>query len=134
MNNRLTPKQKKFVDSYCEAIIEKDGQSRTLGSLLQEAGYTFSTSRQPAKILNTKAMQLAIEDKLAPYNEDIKTAYSKAVEAIKTLDYTKQPAQVIANVISVLDRIMRLNEGKATSHSISRQLKIISYKDYQDEI
>ena len=89
---------------------------------------------QPKKILESQAMKMAIEDKLAPYNEDVNKAYSKAIEAIKEVDYTKQPAQVIANVLGILDRIMRLNEGKATSHSVSQQLKIISYKDYSDEI
>lgn len=104
-----TPKQQKLIKLLMENY-GKQGETKSLGELLLEAGYSEETAKNPKLILSSPTIEDGIKDFLNQLDDKRRLALTKITE--RKLD--KAPAREVAYVLDILTKNFQLLSGGAT--------------------
>lgn len=111
----LTPKQQKLI----EMIVEnsgKRGKTKSLGSMMIEAGYSEETAKNPKQILNEE-----MKEELAPILLRMDEVRSRALANITDKKLEEANARDNAYIADLLTKNIQLLGGKPTE---STEVKI----------
>ena len=118
----LTPKQQKFVDLLIENYGRK-GKTKTLGSLMIEAGYSESSATNPKIIINEEMMEA-----IGPVIDKMESIRTKALDAITDEKLEASNPRDNIYIVDTLTKNIQLLSGKETD----RQGIVIQTVDYKD--
>lgn len=107
-----TPKQEKLIKLLLDNMGEI-GETKTLGSLLKEAGYSESIQRNPYLILQSDVIQEAI----SPVVKDLEELRNKCLNELKARDFEDEPMRDVVKAIDVFTKNHQLLTGNSTENN-----------------
>jgi hypothetical protein len=107
----LTPKQNKVIEQVLEDIGKK-GNTKTLGEIMYNAGYSKAIQKNPALIMNSPRIQ----EHLKPFVKKLEAKKVMALNELTKAKVRKAGARDIAGVIDILVKNEQLLKGGATEH------------------
>ena len=104
-----TPKQEKFIKLLSENL-GKSGDTKTLGEIMLEAGYSESMARSPSQVMASEAVQEGISEFVKMLDDKRRLALTKITEA----KLEKTNAYQLALVTDLLNKNHELLTGGNT--------------------
>jgi len=106
-----TPKQEKLITLLLENYGNKD--TRPLGELLLEAGYSPASAKNPKIVIDSKEVQ----DGIAKVAEDINYLRQKAIAELRKRDIKKEPYRDVVKAIDIYTKNHQLLSGGETERA-----------------
>jgi len=104
-----TPKQEKLITLLIENY-GKGKNTKTLGKLLIEAGYSKESAHNPQLIMEADVIQNALQDFIETMEKKRRSALNHMTEE----KFRKAPAKELAYVTDILTKNVQLLTGKDT--------------------
>ena len=113
-----TPKQKKLIKLLSENVREL-GDTKTLKSLLMEAGYKESTAESPSRIIEP------IQEELDPIVNEIEKARNRAVKKLADKEEDASYGELIRGIKELTDKheLLTGNPTERKEHDLSEEAK-----------
>ena len=116
----MTPKQEKLINIITENY-NNPNNTKLLGEMLLEAGYTEITSREPNKILESETIQEGIK----PVVNQLESIRQKALNALEKKDPSREQFRELASVIDVITKNIQLLSDKPTDINKNQELELL---------
>jgi phosphoserine phosphatase len=107
-----TPKQEKLLKLIMENY-GKPGETKSLGSLMIEAGYSEESSKNPKLILQSEYLK----DKLDDWAKMLDDKRRMAITQITEEKLVKSSARDLAQIVTTLNKDFQLVSGGATERT-----------------
>ncbi len=108
-----TPKQEKLVTLLLENYGRPD--TRPLGELLLEAGYSENSAKNPKLIIEGKEVQEA----LSLVADDLDHLRQRAINELKARDIEKEPYRDVIKAVDILTKNHQLLTGGETERNLT---------------
>jgi len=116
----MTPKQEKLINLISENLGNPEN-TRTLGELMLEAGYSESMSKSPYQIIGSETIQEGIK----PIIDQLEEIRQKAIVALKEKDPTGEPYKDIASVLDTITKNIQLLSDKPTEINKNQEVELL---------
>jgi len=107
-----TPKQEKLIKLLMDNY-GKQGETKSLGELMIEAGYTKESAKNPKLILDSPVIQEGVEDFVKTLKDKRRLAITKLTED----KLEKSSARDLSNITDVFTKNIQLLSGEDTDRS-----------------
>lgn len=104
-----TPKQEKLISLLLENL-GTGGNTKTLGQMLLEAGYSENQAKNPYQILETKGVQEGLSDVV----NDLDILRKNALNDLKARNLEKEPYRDVIKAVDTLTKNHQLLTGGET--------------------
>lgn len=106
-----TPKQQKFIKLLSENL--GNGNTKTLGQIALEAGYSESMSESPHQILQT----LAVKEGMSSVVDDLAQLRQRALDELKARDLSEERYADVVKGLDTLTKNHQLLTGGSTENN-----------------
>ena len=118
----LKPKQQKFVDLLIENYGKK-GETKSLGALMIEAGYSESSAINPKLLINDE-----MKDAIAPVIKKMESIRTKALDSITDDKLEQANPRDNAYIADMLTKNIQLLNGGETERA-GVNINIVKYSE-----
>ena len=118
----LKPKQQKFVDLLIENYGKK-GKTKSLGSLMIEAGYSEASAINPKLLINDEMMET-----ISPIINKMESIRKRALDYITDEKLENSNPRNNAYIIDTLTKNIQLLSGKETERA-GVTINVMNYDD-----
>lgn len=110
-----TPKQEKLISLLLENL-GTGKNTKTLGEMLLEAGYSKSQAKNPFQILETKA----VKEGLSGVVTDLEQLRENALKELKTRNLKKEAMRDVVKAVDIYTKNHQLLTGGDTERSTTK--------------
>lgn len=117
-----TPKQEKLIKLILDNM-GNIGETKTLGSLLAEAGYSEAIQKNPYLILESPVIQEGISETV----KDLELLRKNALNELKARDLEKEPYRDVVKAVEVFTKNHQLLSGGETDRA-GVTIEVVKYE------
>lgn len=116
-----TPKQEKLISLLLENLGKK-GQSKTLGQMMLEAGYSENQAKNPYQILETQGVQDGVSDVV----QKMERERNRILLELAAKDLEKERHKDLVDSMDKMTKNIQLLSGKETERA-GVSINVVSY-------
>lgn len=117
-----TPKQQKLINLLIENYGNPD--TKTLGELMLEAGYSVNSAKNPQLIIQGKEVQ----EGLSSVADDLAFLRQKAIDELKARNIDSEPYRDVVRAVESFTKNHQLLSGGETERS-GVTINVVKYSD-----
>lgn len=106
-----TPKQEKLIKLLLENV-GTEGETKSLGAMLKEAGYSPAIQKNPKLILESETIQEGISDAV----KDLEELRAKALNELKARNLEEEPLRDVVKAVDTYTKNHQLLSGGKTAN------------------